>query len=123
VYDLKFFVYNFVLHADWTYLYTKCMTLDPTCEPRLRLSHIEEAARVIDPVFRDTPQFVADSLGAHLGLRLVCKVETANPVRSFKGRGADYFVHRLESSTTTLVCVLRRATSARALLMPLGAAR
>ncbi|HEU4408494.1 MAG TPA: pyridoxal-phosphate dependent enzyme [Polyangiaceae bacterium] len=77
-----------------------------TAQPnRLRLEHIEEAARVIDPVFRDTPQFLAESLGAELGVRLVCKVETANPLRSFKGRGADYFVHRLRGAAAgPLVC-------------------
>jgi threonine dehydratase len=80
------------------------MTLNTSNGSRLRLAHIEEAARVIDPVFRDSPQFVADSLGARLGLRLVCKVETANPLRSFKGRGTDYFVHRLGPSTKPLVC-------------------
>jgi threonine dehydratase len=80
------------------------MAVDPKRESRVQLANIEEAAQVIDPVFRNSPQFVAESLGAQFGLRLVCKVETANPVRSFKGRGADYFVHRLRSSTTPLVC-------------------
>jgi threonine dehydratase len=62
---------------------------------RLDLAHIEEAAAIIDPVFRDTPQFVAESLSEALGVRLVVKVETANPVRSFKGRGAEYLVSKL----------------------------
>jgi threonine dehydratase len=59
---------------------------------RLSLARIEDAARVIDPVFLDTPQFVAESLSAALGVRLVVKVETVNPVRSFKGRGAETLV-------------------------------
>src|SRR5436190_1042473 len=62
---------------------------------RLSLSRIEEASRVIDPVFRCSPQFTSDALNAQLGLELVCKVETMNPIHSFKGRGADYFVHQL----------------------------
>jgi threonine dehydratase len=62
---------------------------------RLSLAHIEEAASLIDPVFRDTPQFVAESLSAALGVRLVVKVETVNPVRSFKGRGAEYLVSKI----------------------------
>lgn len=80
------------------------MVLDTKRASRVQLAHIEDAAQAIDPVFRDSPQFVAASLSAQLGLRLICKVETANPVRSFKGRGADYFVHRLGASTTPLVC-------------------
>src|SRR5690349_16674631 len=62
---------------------------------RLSLSRIEEASRVIDPVFRCSPQFSSEALNQQLGLQLVCKVETMNPVHSFKGRGADYFVHQL----------------------------
>ena len=61
---------------------------------RLALELIDEASRVIDPVFLNTPQFEADSLSDLLGLKLVVKVETLNPIRSFKGRGADYFFAR-----------------------------
>jgi len=58
----------------------------------LSLARIDEATRAIDPVFRDTPQFVEESLCAALGREVLVKVETANPVRSFKGRGADFFM-------------------------------
>jgi len=72
---------------------------------RLSLARIEEASRVIDPVFRCSPQFTSGALDAQLGLQLVCKVETMNPIRSFKGRGADYFVHQLgEGGGRQLVC-------------------
>ena len=57
---------------------------------------IERAQRAIDPVFRDTPQFEDETLSAALGRSVLVKVETANPVRSFKGRGADFFMHHLE---------------------------
>jgi threonine dehydratase len=56
----------------------------------LDLDAIARAARDIDPVFRATPQFEAESLGGRLGARLLLKVETANPIRSFKGRGTDF---------------------------------
>jgi threonine dehydratase len=62
---------------------------------RLSLSRIEEAARCIDGVFLGSPQYEIEALGNELGLRLVCKVETTNPIRSFKGRGTDYLLHRL----------------------------
>ena len=41
----------------------------------------------IDPVFRGTPQFVHDELSARAGRPVVVKIETVNPIRSFKGRG------------------------------------
>ncbi len=62
---------------------------------RLSLDHIAEAARIVDPVFLGTPQFVSEPLSEALGVRLVVKVETLNPVRCFKGRGADYYAATL----------------------------
>lgn len=61
---------------------------------RLCFKNIQAAAQAIDPVFLHTPQFVAESLSQLLGVRLVVKVEVVNPVRCFKGRGADYLVSR-----------------------------
>jgi threonine dehydratase len=62
----------------------------------LSLARIEEAARVIDPVFRNSPQFEEEELSAALRRRVLLKVETANPVRSFKGRGADFHARFLD---------------------------
>lgn len=62
---------------------------------RLRLENIRQAAGIIDPVFLHTPQYVAESLSRTLGARVVVKVETVNPIRCFKGRGADYYVSKL----------------------------
>jgi peptide deformylase len=59
---------------------------------RLSLQHIADAARTIDPVFRDTPQFESEPLSALAGCLLTLKVETLNPLRSFKGRGAGYLM-------------------------------
>jgi len=56
----------------------------------ISLGNIEKAAGVIDPVFRDSPQYCDDQLSAALGRKVLVKVETANPVRCFKGRGADF---------------------------------
>ena len=63
-----------------------------TDKRRISIERIAHAVTVIDPVFLNSPQFLADSLGKRLGCRLVVKVETLNPIRSFKGRGADYLV-------------------------------
>ncbi|HEX9941989.1 MAG TPA: pyridoxal-phosphate dependent enzyme [Thermoanaerobaculia bacterium] len=70
---------------------------------RLSLERIAHAASVIDPVFLNSPQFLVESLGEGLGCRLVVKVETLNPIRSFKGRGAEYLVATLEGRPH-LVC-------------------
>lgn len=70
----------------------------------LSLDNIAEAATTIDPVFLNSPQFVAEGLSRQLGLRLLCKVEVVNPIRSFKGRGTDYFAQSLGDDRTPLVC-------------------
>jgi threonine dehydratase len=56
---------------------------------RLDLDRIRAARAVIDPVFRDTPLYRCDALGRELGCTVSIKLETANPVRSFKGRGTE----------------------------------
>ncbi len=70
---------------------------------RLSLQNIVAAAAAIDPVFRDTPQYEAETLHAQLGCRLVVKVETLNPIRSFKARGAQFLVSQM-SGSPHLVC-------------------
>src|SRR5690242_6038329 len=63
-----------------------------TMEHRLSLEHIQHVATVIDPIFLHTPQFPAESLSDRLQAQIIVKIETLNPIRSFKGRGAAYFV-------------------------------
>jgi threonine dehydratase len=67
------------------------------------VDRIARAATVIDPVFLDSPQYVAESLGRELGCRVVVKVETLNPIRSFKGRGTELLVASL-TGDAHLVC-------------------
>lgn len=69
----------------------------------LDLDAIARAARDIDPVFRSTPQFEADALGRRIGARILLKVETVNPIRSFKGRGTDFFLRTLNPLPNRLV--------------------
>ncbi len=70
---------------------------------RLSIGRVEQAARVIDPVFLDSPQFVCEPLGEEIGARLAIKVETLNPIRSFKGRGTEFLVSEAESGVP-LMC-------------------
>ncbi|MEM6489907.1 MAG: pyridoxal-phosphate dependent enzyme [Pseudomonadota bacterium] len=64
----------------------------PDGPSRLSLARIEAAAAAIDPVFANTPQYACDPLGAALGCEAVLKVETLNPIRCFKGRGATWLM-------------------------------
>ena len=70
----------------------------------ISVDRIAEAAEAIDRVFRDTPQYVSEPLRARLGVTVVLKVETVNPIRSFKGRGADYLLERVGSQPSGFVC-------------------
>lgn len=65
---------------------------DPSPGHRLRLENVLRAASLIDPVFLNSPQFNCEPLSEALGCALTLKLETANPIRSFKGRGAGYLV-------------------------------
>ena len=64
-----------------------------TTAAAISVANIEHARSVIDPVFLDSPQFQSDALSEHLGMDIVLKVECVNPIRSFKGRGAEYFTY------------------------------
>jgi len=70
----------------------------------ISLDDIREAAKVVDPVFLHSPEFVCEPLSAHLGVTTLLKVETVNPIRTFKGRGTDYLLHRLGDGAQGLVC-------------------
>jgi threonine dehydratase len=79
----------------------------PPGEARLSLARIEGAARHIDPAFLNSPQFVSEPLSIVLGCRLTLKIESLNPLRCFKGRGADFFVASLPDApgeAPPLVC-------------------
>lgn len=84
-----------MLTTVWPVFWYQFM-MDNTTSIDLSLDNIERAASTIDPVFRGTPQFVDEQLCAVLGRRTIVKVETANPIRSFKGRGADFLVRGLD---------------------------
>jgi threonine dehydratase len=70
---------------------------------RVTLDNVVKAVPLIDPVFLNTPQYVNDRLSQLLGMVLITKVETLNPIRCFKGRGADLLVKKTKPGTH-LVC-------------------
>jgi threonine dehydratase len=67
---------------------------------RLDLDRIRAARRVIGREFLETPLFGCEPLGRRLGCGVGIKLETANPVRSFKGRGTDLVASGLASASS-----------------------
>ena len=72
--------------------FSPVLPADPLPGHRLKLANMLRAADMIDPVFLNSPQFNCEPLSEALACRLTVKLETANPIRSFKGRGAGYLV-------------------------------
>jgi peptide deformylase len=112
--DLSELLQHEIDHLDGVLMTDRALEVRPASERarlidagrpsrRLSLERIAEAARIIDPVFRNSPQFLCEALSEQLGCSLTLKVETVNPIRSFKGRGADFFVRSL-AQDQPLVC-------------------
>ena len=77
------------------------------CMPQTRLdtARIRAARRVIDPIFLDTPLYRCEALEPGLGCAVSIKLETANPVRSFKARGTEVVASLLaDNGPRALVC-------------------
>lgn len=70
---------------------------------RVDVARILTAHTHIDPVFLNSPLFQHPGLDAVLGCEVVSKVETLNPIRSFKGRGAELYVATELRAGDTLV--------------------
>ena len=66
---------------------------------RILTAHIH-----IDPVFLNSPLLQHPALDAALGCEVVSKVETLNPIRSFKGRVAELYVATELRPGDTVVC-------------------
>lgn len=66
-------------------------------------ANIAAAMGVIDPIFLHTPLIRGSSLDRALGTEILLKVETLNPIRSFKGRGTELLVRHFRDHRT-LVC-------------------
>lgn len=72
---------------------------------RLDTARVRAARQVINPLFLDTPLFRCEALEPSLGCTVSLKLETANPVRSFKGRGTEVVASLLaDSGSRAVVC-------------------
>lgn len=59
---------------------------------------IRSAHLRIPSAFRDSPQFISEPLSQEIGIPVVVKLETANPIGSFKGRGTWLAVSELKAA-------------------------
>jgi threonine dehydratase len=71
--------------------------------PLPSLANIAAAHKAIDSVFLHTPLCRHPAADAALGFPLLAKVETLNPLRCFKGRGAEWFLGSAPAADTPLV--------------------
>ncbi len=65
---------------------------DPLPNHRLSLANIARSVSAIPPEFLNSAQYDCEPLSAALGCALTLKIDFANPIRSFKGRGASFFI-------------------------------
>jgi threonine dehydratase len=74
-------------------------------DTRLDTARIRAARRIIDPIFLDTPLYRCEALESDLGCAVSIKLETANPVRSFKARGTEVLANLLaDGGPRAVVC-------------------
>ncbi|HEX3961485.1 MAG TPA: pyridoxal-phosphate dependent enzyme [Trebonia sp.] len=72
---------------------------------RLDIARIRAARQVIDSIFLDTPLYRCEALEPGLECAVSIKLETANPVRSFKARGTEIIASQLsDSGQRAVVC-------------------
>ena len=63
---------------------------------RLSMNKIRGAIPLIDPLFLNTPQFFSKGLSDVFNCQLMVKIETLNPIKSFKGRGAELLLAQIK---------------------------
>jgi threonine dehydratase len=68
------------------------------------VEEIERAARRLDPAFAASPLLRGTALDDDAGVRVALKVETLNPIRSFKGRGALTWMREAGAGAPGVVC-------------------
>ena len=63
---------------------------------RLSMNKIRGAIPLIDPTFLNTPQFFSKGFSDVFCCQLMVKIETLNPIKSFKGIGAELLIAQIE---------------------------
>ena len=77
--------------------------MDSQAGPPITPQQILAARAAIDPVFLDSPAMWHGALDEALGCACLLKVETLNPIRSFKGRGTEAVMAALEPRPASVV--------------------
>ncbi len=70
----------------------------------IKIDRILTAHTKIDPVFLSSPMLGDPGLDAALGCTVSVKIESLNPIRSFKGRGTEFFAATELETGQALVC-------------------
>ncbi len=73
-------------------------------DQQAHIGNILAASQRIDPVFLATPVLSAATLDYELGCRMLAKLETKNPIGSFKGRGTEFFAETALRPGEEIVC-------------------
>jgi len=72
-------------------------------QPHPSAEGIRAAAARIDASFTNSPLIRQQTADLALGLNLFAKVETLNPIRSFKGRGTDWWLRNQPAGNMPVV--------------------
>lgn len=84
--------------------------MEPT---RLDTARVHAARSLINPIFLDTPFYRCAALETGLGCKVSIKLETPNPVRSFKARGAEVVASlKADNGERAMVCASAGSLSA-----------
>ena len=70
---------------------------------RLQIQEIEDALTVIESVFLNSPQYNSPGLSERFDADVIIKIETLNPIKSFKARGSEVLASRA-SRDTPIIC-------------------
>lgn len=73
-------------------------------KPPVGQAEVSRARALIDPVFLDSPVLSHNALDTALGCVCFLKIETLNPIRSFKGRGSSWFAQSFADKSRPVIC-------------------
>lgn len=96
------------------------MTMQTNTRRPILVDRIVEAADLIDARFRNTPVRQSDMIDAAVGCSVLLKDETVSPIRSFKARGAEYYIATSRSTDSCEVVSASTGNFGQALAWAVG---
>ena len=85
---------------------------------RLSIDEIRRGLPLIDPSFLNTPQFISKGLSDLFDCQLTVKIETLNPIKSFKGRGAEMLISQAAPDEAHRLCQCGKFWPSHGLCLP-----